>query len=325
MLSYIRTDEAQAGLTLYEPGLKPILRGSGFQSFPLAVDGQGDVYTVTGTSPGDQLLEITTSGQVLTINNSVGGVIGTDAKLDFAFGGNLFATSYGGIIEYSLHTGASSMFYSNNSVSGDAGMVFDAARQILWVTNVNNDIVGLNASGQVVETIVPPSGGEYGLALDKSGNLVVINSVGLVDSINPTTQAITQLADLRSVLPNANIRSMAINPITGDLYFSNQFTGGNGSVGPLDGLYQLNPDGTGLKLFASGFTGQEAFGASSLGNGQSSMYLGDPNNYQLFEVQTVVPEPSSIMIIAPGALALLGLIGARRLRLRGPEPRKLFR
>ena len=65
--------EARADLTIYQPGLSPVLRGSGFQSFPLAIDSSGDVYTVTGTSPSDQLLEITTSGQVLTLNAYVGG------------------------------------------------------------------------------------------------------------------------------------------------------------------------------------------------------------------------------------------------------------
>jgi hypothetical protein len=46
------------GLTLYQPGLVPVLRSSGFQPYPLAVDSSGDVYTVTGTSPSDQLLEV---------------------------------------------------------------------------------------------------------------------------------------------------------------------------------------------------------------------------------------------------------------------------
>ena len=51
---------AVADLTLYESDLTPVLRGSGFQSYPLAVDSKGDIFTVTGTSPSDQLLEVTT-------------------------------------------------------------------------------------------------------------------------------------------------------------------------------------------------------------------------------------------------------------------------
>ena len=294
---------ARADLTLYVPDLTPVLRGSGFQSFPLAIDSKGDIFTVTGTSPSDQLLEVTTSGQVLTINAAVGAVIGTDGKLEFGFGGNLFATSIGGIIQFSPSSGSTSMFYSNGSASGDAGMVFDPTRQVLWVSNVGNNIIGLNSSGQVVDTISTPLGG-YGLALDKSGNLILMSSNGIIDSINPNTQAITQVANLSSVLSNANIRSLAIDPNTGNLYFTNQFTGPNGSVGSLDGLYSLNANGTNLTLVANGFTGQEAFGASSLGNGGTSIYLGDPNNYQLFEVQSV-PELSTLFTVPIGALAMI--------------------
>jgi len=117
-------------------------------------------------------------------------------------------------------------------------------------------------------------------------------------------------------LPNANIRSMAIDPNTGNLYFTNQFSSPNHtSIGPLDGLYSLNPNGTNLTLVANGFTGQEAFGASSLGNGKTSIYLGDPNNYQLFELQSV-PEPSSLLIGATGALVLIGYACRRRLQNR---------
>ena len=106
------SDAEAGGLTIYVPNLVPALRGSGFQSYPLAIDSSGDVYTVTGTSPSDSLLEITASGQVLTINSAVGGVIGTHGKLDFGFGGNLFATSNGGIIEFSLPSGSGSFFYT---------------------------------------------------------------------------------------------------------------------------------------------------------------------------------------------------------------------
>jgi len=240
----------------------------------------------------------------LTVDSAVGVVIGTNGKLDFGFGGNLFATSNSGVTEFFPSTGSSSTFYSNGSASGDGGMVFDATRQILWVSNVGNNIIGLNSSGNVVETISTPYGG-YGLALDRSGNLIIMSGNAVIDSINPTTQAITQIANLTSFLPGAKIRSMATDPNTGNIYFTNQFTGSNGGVGPLDGLYRLNPNGTGLTLVANGFTGQEAFGASSLGNGQTSIYLGDPNNYQLFELQTAVPELSTLVTSSVGAFIMM--------------------
>ncbi len=297
----------KADLTLYEPNLVPVLRGSGFQSYPLAVDSSGDVYTVTGTSPSDQLLEVTASGQVLTVNPAVGGDIGVFGKLDFAFGGNLFATSFGGIIEFSLPSGSSSMFYSG-SQDGDAALAYDPSRQVLWVSNSGptwNNIIALNASGKIVETIQNVSYGGYGMALDKSGNLILMTANGIIDSINPNTQVVTQIANLTSVLPNADIRSLAINPNTGDLFFSNQYSGPNPSLEAQNGLYKINPDGTGLTLIASGFSDQMTFGASSLGNGETSIYLGDPGNYQLFELQSV-PEPSSLLMAVTGALALLG-------------------
>lgn len=220
---------AQADLTLYVPDLTPVLRGSGFQSFPLAIDSKGDVFTVTGTSPSDQLLEVTTSGQVLTINAAVGVDIGTNGKLDFGFGGNLYATSYGGVVQFSPSSGSSSMFYSNGSASGDAGMVFDPNRQVLWVSGVGSNTIGLNSSGNVVETI--PSFGGYGLALNGAGNLIAMGGTGIIESANPNTLAVTQIADLSSVLPLARIRSMAIDPNTGVLYFTNQFSGPGPSVG----------------------------------------------------------------------------------------------
>ncbi len=306
------SDAEAGGLTIYVPNLVPALRGSGFQSYPLAIDSSGDVYTVTGTSPSDSLLEITASGQVLTINSAVGGVIGTHGKLDFGFGGNLFATSNGGIIEFSLPSGSGSFFYTG-AQAGDAGLAYDASRQILWASDSGasgRDIIGLNSSGQVVETISTPLGG-YGLALDKSGSLILMSGNGIIYSINPTTQAVTQLVNLTWVLPNANIESLAIDPNTGDFYFTNQFSSpDHTSIGPLDGLYRLNPDGTDLTLIANGFTGQEAFGASSLGNGNTSIYLGDPNNYQLFELQSV-PEPSALVLGTISAV-LLSIYGCRR-------------
>ena len=269
VLIVIGSTNGKAGLTIYVPDLNPVLRGSGFQSFPLAIDSKGDVFTVTGTSPSDQLLEVTTSGQVLTINAAVGVDIGTNGKLDFAFGGNLYATSYGGVVQFSPSSGSSSMFYSNGSASGDAGMVFDPTRQILWVSSVGSNTIGLNSSGNVVETI--PSFGGYGLALDKSGNLVAMTGNGVIDSANPNTLAVTQIADLSSVLPDANIRSLAIDPNTGNLFFTNQFSGPNHtSIGPLDGLYSINPNGTNLTLVANGFTGQEAFGEAVLGTGRQA-------------------------------------------------------
>jgi hypothetical protein len=302
-----------AGLTLYEPGLTPVLRASGFQAYPLAIDSSGDVYTVTGTSPSDQLLEVTTSGQVNTINTAVGGVIGTNAKLAFGFGGNLFATAQGGIIEFSLSTGSGSFFYSGNQ-DGDAALAYDAKNQLLWVTNSGgiNNLIALNSSGNVVETISTPLGG-YGLALDKAGNLICISDNAIIYSINPNTQAVTQIANLTSVLPNTEARSLAIDPNTGDIYFSVQ-PGFNEPPDAASGLYEISPDGTGLSLIATGFNGQMAFGASSAGNGQTSIYLGDPNDYQLYEVQSSVPEPSSLMIAVAGALTWVGYGCVRRLR-----------
>jgi hypothetical protein len=142
----------RAELTIYQPSLNPIVRGTGFQAYPMAIDSSGDVYTVTGTSPSDQLLEITASGQVLTINSAVGGVIGTDGKLAFGFGGNLFATSQGAILEFSLPSGSASTFYSG-SQDGDAALAYDSTHQLLWVSNngpTGNNIIALNASGNVV-------------------------------------------------------------------------------------------------------------------------------------------------------------------------------
>jgi hypothetical protein len=282
-------------LTLYEPGLTPVLRGSGFQEFPLAIDSKGDVYTVTGTSPSDQLLEVTASGQVLTVNSAVGGVIGTNGKLDFGFGGNLFATSQGGIIEFSLPSGSATSFYSG-SQDGDAALAYDPSHQLLWVSNngsTNNNIIALNASGNVVETIPNVSQGVYGMALDSSGNLIVISDNAIISSINPNTQTVTQIANLTSVLPNSEPRSLAIDPNTGDIYFSIQ-PGANQPPQAASGLYEISPNGSGLTLIATGFNGQMTFGASSAGNGQTSIYLGDPNDYQLYEVQYAVPEPSTV-------------------------------
>jgi hypothetical protein len=302
----------QGDLTLYEPNLTAVLRGSGFQSYPLAVDSSGDVYTVTGTSPSDQLLEVTTSGQVLTINSAVGGVIGTNAKLAFGFGGNLFATAQGGIIEFSLPTGSGGFFYSG-AQDGDAALAYDPTHQLLWVSNAgssSNNIIALNASGNVVETIQNASFGVYGMALDSAGNLIVINDQAVISSINPVTQVVTQIANLASVLPDTEPRSLAIDPNTGDIYFSVQ-PGSNQPAQAASGLYEISQNGTGLTLIATGFNGQMAFGASSAGNGQTSIYLGDPGDYQLYEVQSV-PEPSTFVIALTGAIGLVAYKGTRR-------------
>jgi DNA-binding beta-propeller fold protein YncE len=304
-------DNAQAGLVAYKPGFTPILRASGFQSYPLAIDAEGDIFTVTGTSPGDRLMEVTASGQVITLNSFVGGVIGTHSKLAFGFGGNLFATSQGAILEFSPTTGSRQAFFSGQQ-DGDAGLAFDSSRQLLWVANsgpMSNDIIALDSTGAIVETIHNASYGGYGMALDHNGDLILITASGMIERINPETQAVTQIADLTSVLPQANIRSLAIDPSNGYLYFAEQYSGLNSAYIAMNGLYRIAPDGSDLTRLISGFNGQMAFGASSEGNGRLSIYLGDPVHYQLFEVRSV-PEPSSVVMTTIGIICCVSL--ARR-------------
>jgi DNA-binding beta-propeller fold protein YncE len=259
-------------------------------------------------------MEVTASGQVRTLNSFVGGVIGTHAKLAFGFGGNLFATSQGAILEFSPITGARQVFYSGFQ-DGDAGLAYDSSRQVLWVSNsgpTSNDIIALDSTGAIVETIHNASYGGYGMALDHAGNLVLITASGLIERINPETQAVTQIANLTSVLPQANIRSLAIDPKNGDLYFAEQYSGPIGSYVAMNGLYRIDPDGTDLTRLISGFNGQMAFGASSGGDGRLSIYLGDPDHDQLFEVRSV-PEPSSVVITTIGIISCLS-VSRRRSR-----------
>lgn len=295
---------AQADLIVNDPRYTPVLRSSGFQSYPLTVDSQGAVYTVTGTSVSDQLLKVNPDGSVVTVNPFVGSVIGTAGKMTFGPGGNLFATSGfpgfpSGIREFALPSGSASMFYSDSTFQGDAGIVFDSKNIALWISNfgsTRNGIAEINSSGQVVETIPNVSFGGYGLVLDQSGNLLVF-SRNILTRIDPVTQAVTQIADLSYLNPpGKDFTSLAIDPSAGELYFTNSTH-----------VYRIAEDGTGLDLVATGTNGvgQVAVGASGDGTGRTSIYVGDPGDYQLYELRPV-PEPNTFAVSLIAALCFVG-------------------
>jgi hypothetical protein len=295
---------AQADLVVNDPRFTPILRGSGFQSYPLTVDSQGAIYTVTGTSVSDRLLKVNTDGTVVTVNPSVGSVIGTAGKMTFGFGGDLYATSGfpgypSGIREFALPSGSASMFYSDSTFQGDAGIVFDSKNQSLWISNfgpTRNDIAEIDASGNVIQTISNVSFGGYGLALDPSGNLLVFSN-NVLTRIDPVTHDVTPIADLSYLNPPGKaFTSLALDPSTGDLYFSS-----------IADVYRIAEDGTGLDLVATGTNGvsQVAIGLSGDGSGRTSVYVSDPGDYRLYELRPV-PEPNTFLIALVAALCFVG-------------------
>jgi hypothetical protein len=241
---------------------------------------------------------------VVTVNSSVGSVIGTAGKMTFGFQGNLYATSGfpgfpAGIREFALPTGSASMFYSDATFQGDAGIVFDSKNKALWISNfglTRNDIAEIGSSGQVMQTISNVSFGGYGLVLDQSGNLLVFSN-NVLTRIDPVTQDVTQIADLSSLNPPGKaFTSLAIDPSTGQLYFTSATH-----------VYRIAEDGTGLDFVATGTNGvgQVAVGSSGDGSGRTSVYVSDPGDYRLYELRPV-PEPSTLALALVGALCFVG-------------------
>ena len=112
------TSAVGAPLIVHDGGWTEVVRATGYPVFPLTVASDGSVYFVTGTAPGDHLHRVNTDGSVDTLY-STGGVIGTVADLEIAFGGDLFANdgSPRGVRRFGIESPSNTTFWASPLVA----------------------------------------------------------------------------------------------------------------------------------------------------------------------------------------------------------------
>ena len=186
---------------------------SGPITFPLAIDSDSAIYSVTGTSVFDQLIRIDTDNSVTALS-SVGYVVGVIADLEIGFGGDLFANytqlpfgSSGthGVLRFNKLTGATSVFYSASSFNGDGGLAYSAVNSVLYEQSQLPDapLRAIDSFGHAT-TLIASLGEGRGLALESAGSLVSIGGTN-IRRIDLTTLAVSSIFDITSSLPGGAI------------------------------------------------------------------------------------------------------------------------
>ncbi|WP_339907205.1 PEP-CTERM sorting domain-containing protein [Symmachiella dynata] len=311
LISLSLATSAQAGLVLHDSGYEHFLR-SNFQAFPIAVDSSGLIHVVTSTSTSADLRRVNLNNSVTTLNSSVGAIIGINADLEFGFGGDLFANAQGAIRRFSMPGGAGSNFVTG-SMSHTGGLAYDPISGLLWVTyGVGNDtfIESYNSSGTMIDFFSYVGvGSPNGLTADSSGDLLLINydenaGIRRIDTGTGTAQLLTDFSSSTLSPVNGIVTDNA-----GDIFFTGDLNGGTG-------VYRVDSTGSNLNLIASnpisGFN--IAIGPSGDGSGTQSIYLTSPHVHEINELRPVaVPEPSSIVLLGVGGIALVAA-GWRRKR-----------
>lgn len=309
---------AMAGLVVHDSRYDATLRHSGSpQAFPLAIDANSGIFSVSGTSTNADFFRINTDASITTLNSAVGQVVGVLSDLEVGFDGDLFANAAqlptgaagkNGVIRFNSTTGTASSFYSASGFNADGGLAFDAANQVLYSQSQigGADLISLNASGTAT-TVASGLGSAVGLALENSGTLLTANGT-LIRRVDPGTGNLSTVLDFNALIPDFIIQSVDVLA-AGEIIF----TAANNSAQQRR-LYSVGSDGTGLNLIASddGSWGplQVAVGLQSDGLGES-IYISDPNNMTVHEL-SAVPEPSAMGLSA--LVCLFGLLHRRRLR-----------
>jgi hypothetical protein len=311
ILLSVQAPTKASGLIVYDNHFTAVTRATGVSPYPLTVDASGAVYLITGTSPADALLKVGVNGSIDTVNPAVNAIIGTTASLRFGFGGQLFANQDGGIRQFDPVSGAASTFWSNPQASADGALAFDAARQVMYVSDMVNGVQGIYAlSASAAVTPIFAHLGGY-LAVEKSGDILLFDSSGDLSRIDPVTHTHTDIANFAPIIPNwRRFKSMSLDPNSGEVYFTVEL---NESPTARD-LYRVGVDGTGLTLVAAGGAAagvdgplQVMVGSSGDGSGRTSVYLGMNESQELIELRPAAsaPEPNSFPLFGLCAICLL--------------------
>ncbi len=246
----------------------------------LAFNGSGDLYVVnTGGglqgSPSIETFSASGTGSVFTTSG-----LSYPADLAFDENGNLYVANAGNnTIEEFNSSGTGTVFATSASgVDSPFGLAFDGSGN-LYVANYNNTILKLSPSG--TGTVFATSGldNPRALAFDSSGNLYVANyGNNTIEKFGPNGQP-----SIFASYSTNGLGQYLQGPIglafdsSGDLFVADHFS---------ESILEIDPNGD-MSLFASGLSAAD--------------YLADE-----------VPEPSTLLLAALGALSLVAFLNRKR-------------
>jgi sugar lactone lactonase YvrE len=263
--------------TTASPPTPTVFASSGLNlPYDLAFDSAGNLYA---SNTSGNTIEKFTSGGV----GSLFATVGTPYGLAFDSANNLYVSSTdSGVsrIEKFTPGGVGSVFTSTG-VSGPLGLAFDSAGNLYVANNISNTIEKFTPGG--VGSVFASAGVShpYGLAFDSAGNLYVANNPGTGGQlgVDNTIERFTP-GGVGSVF--ANFGPGETSGPTGLVFDSvgNLYVTING----LTRIEKFTPDGVG-SVFATNPHG---------------LFLG------LAIRPGAVPEPSSLVLMGFGALALIG-------------------
>jgi hypothetical protein len=302
---------AFAALVIHDARFVSEQRISNPRTYPLAIDSDGSIYSVTGTAVSDDFIRVSTDNTVTTLNNSVGRVFGVISDIEFGFGGDLFAnyaqlpnndSGTHGIARLDKSTGAISTFYSGPSFNADGGLAFNATSSVLYMHSqlAGSSLLAFDSLGNAT-TVVAGLGEGRGLAIEDAGTLITIGETE-IRRVDPTVASVSTVRDIAADLPGYKLRSVDVLS-TGEIVFTAQ----NDSTLSRS-LFSISSFGGPLNLIATDAVGgphQIKFGVSRDGLGES-LYLNNPDTLALYELRlTAVPEPSSLAILSTGVVILI--------------------
>jgi secreted PhoX family phosphatase len=254
-----------------------------------------DIYASVGV-----ILRFDSSGNQSVFANS-----GLDFPDSLAFdnSGNLYVANAGNnTIEEFGSSGTGSVFATATSgLDFPTDLAFDSSGNLFVANAANNTIVEFNSSatGSVFATASSGLDMPEGLAFDSSGNLYVANYNDTILKFN--TNGVASTFATAGV---SNPQGLAFDSSGQGSVFATHLTNGNPSVSGPEGLafdssgdlyvanhnggdvLEINPEGE-MSVFASGF--------------------GDPAG-----IAIEVPEPSSLLLSALGAVSLIPFLRRKR-------------
>lgn len=206
----------------------PSVRARGVKAFPLATDGNGNLYTVTGTSPADSFVKISGDGRPTVLIQHVGQVVGVMAGLQEGFGGRFFANAGAdpsptphGLVALDPTSHVAEPFAIDPRGYADGGLAFDTRRQRMYeINDAFGDLVAIDAEGRREAISEHFASHCVGLSLATDGSLIAIERVrGRVLQFNPHDGSVRQVADLGADLPGWTFSKIAVDPTDNGNWF----------------------------------------------------------------------------------------------------------
>jgi PEP-CTERM motif/NHL repeat len=248
----------------------------------LATDGAGNLYVGSSNAEGTQIYELSPSGTIVA--NGYGGTSAAITGLAVDQVGNVFAGdfTFGGVIKFT--PSGSITAFGDTPFYDPHGVAFDSHGNLYVASSYNNSI-GVYAPNGVGSTFATTGINDpRGLAFDKQGNLFVANAgSNTIEEFTPGGVG-TVFASTGLDVPIG----IAFDSL-GNLIVANS---GNNTIEK----FAPNGDGT---LLATVSTSYGELGYLAIGSAS-------------------VPEPSSLILLAVGALGILTIV-LRRRTLKTPQ------